>query len=195
MKPSAMAEKTAAKYRGNIARTYDAQREGETKWKAEDAVIREWLAGYPADTGILDCPVGTGRFISLYEEKQFSVTGIDISPDMLSRAHKKAQSDRIALWEGSIFDIERSDKSVDVALSIRIMNLIDANDMKRALKELQRVARKAVIFNLRVWHPATKYRRPQKFETIVEALQPGWKIAENREIHQHDFRMFRLEVG
>jgi ubiquinone/menaquinone biosynthesis C-methylase UbiE len=190
---SDMARKTAEKYRGNIAATYDAQRAGQVKWEAEDRIVRGMLADLPAGTEVLDIPVGTGRFLPLYEAKGFKAIGMDISADMLARA--KAKQSDAELRKGDIFKIDLPDKSVDVVLAIRIMNLIDHKDMHISLCELQRVARSRIIFNLRVWKEGTKYRRPQKMGSLLDAIQPGWAIMQDREIHQDDFRMFMLCSG
>lgn len=193
MKMSAMAEKTARKYFGDIASTYDSKRTGQDKWLAEDAIVRDMLDDLPAGTSVLDIPVGTGRFLPFYEAKGFDATGMDISRDMLSHAKRKGTN--AALKEGNIFAIDMPDKSVDVVLAVRIMNLIDAKDMHISLCELQRVARQRIIFNLRVAIPNTKYRRPQKMETLLGAIQPGWSIMRDDAIHQDDFRMFMLCSG
>jgi ubiquinone/menaquinone biosynthesis C-methylase UbiE len=193
LKMSAMAEKTARKYFGDIASTYDSKRTGQDKWLAEDALVRDMLDDLPAGTSVLDIPVGTGRFLPFYEAKGFDATGMDISRDMLAYAKRKGTN--AALKEGNIFAIDMPDKSVDVVLAVRIMNLIDAKDMHISLCELQRVARQRIIFNLRVAIPNTKYRRPQKMETLLGAIQPGWSIMQDKAIHQDDFRMFMLCGG
>lgn len=198
--PSKMAEKTAAKYRGKIADGYEDQRAGHRKWKTEDRIVRELLADLPARSHVLDVPFGTGRFFPYYVERQFRVTGLDISEDMLRQAESKLAAVMgtpypATIGVGDIFNLGMADKTVDVAVSIRIMNLIDASDMQQALAELQRVARYRIIFNLRVWHPETKYRRPQRMETLLEALKPGWRIEKDIEIHEPDFRMFMLCSG
>lgn len=193
---SAQAERTAQKYFGATARGYEDKRIGQEKWQAEDRIVRAWLAEYEPGTQILDCPCGTGRFIPFYAECGFSVDGIDVSKDMLAiAATKTPRPDSIGLREGSIFALPLADKSVDVAVAVRIMNLIDADDMTKALAELQRVARRAIIFNLRVWHEQTRFRRPQKMATLHDALTHEWRIARDVEIHESDFRMFMLCNG
>lgn len=193
---SALAEKTAAKYRGDVARGYEGKRVDQVKWKAEDRIVRALLEDVPSDNKLLDIPCGTGRFFAFYGWKGFDVTAIDISEDMLSVAERSSRmTERIKCSVGNIFDTKLPDKSFDVAVSIRIMNLIEADDMIRALKELQRVTCSTIIFNLRVWHEATRFRRPQRMETLKAALLPGWRIADDREIHEPDFRMFRLCAG
>jgi len=194
--PSAMAESTRRKYRGEIAAGYEARRRPQVKWKAEDRIVREMLSELPPETVLLDIPVGTGRFIPFYEERGFRVIGLDVSDDMLAHARRKiAAPARITVEVGDIFAIDLPDQAVDVAVCIRLLNLIGATDMEMALRELQRVTRSMIICNLRVWHPQTRYRRPQRREDFTASLLPGWQIAEDREIHESDFRMFRLCAG
>lgn len=190
---SAKAMKTAAKYRGEVASGYEERRKGQEKWRAEHRVVTEMLAPLPPGTQVLDIPCGTGRFFSLYAKNGFEVTAIDISEDMLDQARARAKLGGIDLRLGSIFEIDMPSASVDVALCIRIVNLIDEADMQRALMELQRVARYQIVFNIRVGEKGkSRYRNPQKLSAVQAALQPGWSIAENREIHEPDFRMLRL---
>lgn len=191
---SAKAMKTAAKYRGEVASGYEARRKDADKWRGEHRVVADMLAPLPPGTQILDIPCGTGRFFDLYAESGFLVTAIDISQDMLAIAAGKKASRGFELRPGSIFEIDMPSASVDVALCIRIVNLIDEGDMQRALMELQRVARHQIIFNIRVGEKGkSRYRNPQKLSAVEAALQSGWSIAENREIHEPDFRMLRLE--
>lgn len=193
---SAKAKRTAEKYQGAIASGYEGKRVGQDKWKAEDAIVRKWLARLPNESEILDVPFGTGRFIPIYAESSFRVTGIDINDDMLRIARPKLKGVKnVAAHKGSIFDLAFPDKSFDVVLCIRILNLIDASDMQLALKELMRVARHEIIFNLRVWHKHTLYRHPQKMDDVLEAMGDEWKIVEDVAIHEPDFRMICLALA
>lgn len=185
-------QQTAKKYFGNVASGYEARRASQTKWQREQAIVADWLARHPAGTRILDCPVGTGRFLPLYALHGFEVLGVDISTDMLRQAEAKGPVESVTLRQGSIFDLGEPDASFDVALAIRIVNLIDRADMQRALRELQRVTRAQIIFNLREGEPG-RYRNPHPLSAVSEALAGSWRIAENVEIHEADFRMIRLE--
>src|SRR3990167_10578880 len=108
----------ASKYNGEIAKGYDAKREDSEKWKAEDRIVREMLSDLPRGTSVLDVPVGTGRFIPLYEELGFRVLGLDISDDMLREASQKAKSDDTFLRFGDARNLDLPDKSYDVAICI-----------------------------------------------------------------------------
>jgi ubiquinone/menaquinone biosynthesis C-methylase UbiE len=189
---SEKAVRTEERYRGVIASEYEQRRSQKPKWKAETAVITDMLKDKPAGTEVLDIPVGTGRFLPLYDELGFDMIGMDINEEMLAEARKKGMHD---LRCGDILNIDLPDDSVDLALAIRIVNLIRPPDMQRALRELQRVSRFEVIFNVRTGDVRPgHFHDPQNIEDIEAALLPGWYIAENREIHEPDFRMIRLAV-
>lgn len=193
---SAKAAKTAARYQGKAARDYEQNRNWKPKWKAENRVIEEMLSKMPNGIRVLDCPVGTGRFLPLYALKQFTVTGIDINEDMLAVAREKGPIEGVELRRGSIFDLDMPADSFDLALAIRIVNLIKPADMQKALKELQRVTSSEIILNVRTGDVRPgHFHDPQKIEDIEAALFPGWRIAENVEIHEPDFRMLRLCNG
>jgi ubiquinone/menaquinone biosynthesis C-methylase UbiE len=197
------ARRTAEKYRGGVAAGYEAKRTSQVKWQAEQRLVERWLSEVAEEAGedrvrVLDIPVGTGRFLPTYQRYAFDVTGIDVSDDMLAIARAKvAPSDvpvSVTLELGSIFDIVMPDAAVDIAVCIRIVNLIGESDMQIALRELQRVTRSQILFNVREGEKGkSRYRNPQSIKAIKAALQPGWRIASNVEIHEPDFRMIRLE--
>jgi ubiquinone/menaquinone biosynthesis C-methylase UbiE len=193
---SPKAQKTAVRYQGATAREYEARRSGKPKWKAENRVIDAMLARMPHGLRVLDCPVGTGRFLPLYAAKQFTVTGIDINEDMLAVARRKGPFENVELRCGSIFSLDMPDNSFELALVIRIVNLIKPTDMQAAIREVQRVTCGSIILNVRTGDVRPgHFHDPQKIEDIEAALLPGWRIAENVEIHEPDFRMLRLAVA
>jgi hypothetical protein len=115
---------------------------------------------------------------------------------MLAVAREKGPFENIALRCGSIFELGMPDNFFDLALMIRIVNLIKPADMQQALKEVQRVTSSEIILNVRTGDVRPgHFHDPQKIEDIEAALLPGWRIAENVEIHEPDFRMLRLCSG
>jgi ubiquinone/menaquinone biosynthesis C-methylase UbiE len=187
---SARAKATAAHYIGNTARTYESDRERQVKWSAERRILDEWLIAMCPVSNLLDIPVGTGRFFDIYDLNEIAVTGIDISEDMLSEARAKGYDFDLRL--GNILAIDMPDGAVDVAVCIRLLNMLEPGEMRLALAELQRVARKAVIISLRVGGDEGRLTRPQTVDDVSAALAPGWRIAEDREVHKPRYRMIRL---
>lgn len=188
---SAKAKSTAKRYYGATASEYEANRIGQPKWDGEDRAVKEFLEPYGPGTRVLDIPCGTGRFFDFYREKRFAAVGIDISKEMIAIAQAK---ELVPCRVGSIFDIELPDNSVDVAIAIRFMNLIEASDMAIALRELQRVAKERVAFTLRVGGERKgHYHSARSMDDIV--LAPGWRIEANHRIHQDTYRLIVLCAG
>lgn len=190
---SARARATAANYRGDNARRYEAKRVRREKWAAEHSILSSWLAAYPAGSTVLDIPCGTGRFEPIYRAARFHVIGRDISDDMLAEASKRCAGWDIGL--GNVLAIDLPDAAVDVAVCIRLLNMVEPDEMARALAELQRVARKAVIISLRVGGEDGRLTRPQTVDDVAAALAPGWRLDEDRAIHKPRYRMIRLAHG
>ncbi|KRA80547.1 class I SAM-dependent methyltransferase [Altererythrobacter sp. Root672] len=139
-------------YTGEAAAGYDARRAPTTKWLTEDETVRELLRVLPAGASVLDVPVGTGRFLELYQERGFKVAGRDISPDMLSAArHKLSELDGLdcSLELADIRNIPGTDDQYDCVLSIRFLNWVDAGGLEEALRELRRVSKRYLIVSIR----------------------------------------------
>jgi ubiquinone/menaquinone biosynthesis C-methylase UbiE len=187
---SARARATAANYRGKVAKAYEAKRISQDKWNAEHAILKQWLAGYGEGTRVLDIPCGTGRFEPIYRAGKFQVIGRDISDDMLTEARRKCQGWNIGV--GNVLNINMPDASVDVAVCVRLLNMLDAAETAQAVRELQRVSSGAVIVTLRVGGKYGRLTRPADAGEVSAAAAPGWRVDEDREIHKPHYRMIRL---
>jgi ubiquinone/menaquinone biosynthesis C-methylase UbiE len=180
----------ADKYHGEVADGYDAKREEQPKWHEENRIVREMLSDLPSGTSVVDVPVGTGRFIPLYEELGFHVHGLDISDDMLRKAAEKAKADTTYLRLGDARSIDAPDGSYDVAMCIRLMRWLETKETQlRVISELIRVSRKRVIFNVR-----TETGPLPLTHDAVDAFlsETGWRVARREQIID-DFTMFQLE--
>lgn len=180
----------ARKYHGAVATGYDAKRQESPKWHEEDRLVREYLSDIPSGDWVLDCPIGTGRFIPFYEEKGFQVVGIDLSEDMLQEASKKiTKPKQFRLQQGNALVLKRDPKSVDVAVMVRLTRWLTPEERDRALREMQVVARKRVVFTARVRnHP---YAYP--YEEIESSLMDGWTIARDEPAGEENYRVIALE--
>lgn len=136
-------------YQGSEAQGYDDRRTRDAKWQAEDAALAELLAvAAPAPSTILDIPVGTGRFIPHYVSGNHTVTGADISQDMLDESRAKLATidgHHISLDVADITNLTYADRSFDVAVCVRLLNLVDADFVTRAVAELSRVSGRLII--------------------------------------------------
>jgi ubiquinone/menaquinone biosynthesis C-methylase UbiE len=188
-KPVQQAEEKAGsrKYYGDVAAGYDAKRENSEKWKAENRLVSELLTDMPPGTTVLDCPCGTGRFLRLYEELGFNVICMDASDEMLKQAWEKGSIIKNYYVIGDARNLGLEDNFVDVAMMIRLTRWLSPEDCVKALKEMQRVATKRVIFTARVRaHPHAR-----GYDLIESALD-GWKIHTDAPIADENLRMIEL---
>jgi SAM-dependent methyltransferase len=208
----------AHKYHGQIAEGYDAKRVDDPKWTVEQQIIEGMIAELPGGSEILDCPVGTGRFLHAYVANGHKFIGMDISGDMLVQSALKLMTeDQVAMWvqasnernsilplhikdrnglliPGNILRTGLPDKHVDCAIACRITRWVIGEHgpagIAQMLKELQRVARKRIVITARV--------RDHKFavtEHLIESALDGFKIARNEEGYQPQYRVLLLEAA
>lgn len=76
-------------YTREVAAQYETLRQNDRYWAWENDVVDHCLRAFHVDEKIVDCPVGTGRFMDIYGRHGLQVLGIDISRDMLNEASKK----------------------------------------------------------------------------------------------------------
>lgn len=190
------------KYYGEVAKGYDEKRQKSIKWTKEQSIVERMLSDMPENTKVLDAPCGTGRFFPFYHFKKFVVRGIDISPDMLLEATKKIEDPtgehdgepRWAWLERNLIEhgSGMENDSVDVAVSVRftrwVMGQYGEQGIRTLLTELQRVARKKVIFTARI----KNHQHAVPLELIEDCLVDGWSIYENAEGYEEAYRVIQL---
>lgn len=133
-------------YRGAEAAGYDAHRVGKPEWSHEQAIIDRFVTDGP----VLDCPVGTGRFLPLYRAKGLYCVGVDISPDMLAEAAKVDSDARLVL--GDVRSLRFVDRTFATAVCSRLLNWFYPAEMVRAIRELRRVA-DCLVLSIRTGPP------------------------------------------
>lgn len=179
-------------YSGDMASGYDAKREQSPKWQFEQQVVEDMLSDLPAESYVLDCPVGTGRFLDYYMKKGFWVHAVDLSMDMLKQAHAKCSDRRIHFAQADIRDLGLWDDAVDAVVVCRLTRWLDPTDCQRMFREMQRIARKRVIFTCRVQHPRSDLSRPMQL--FHEAQLPGWRLTRMTEMPSDpDYRVVMFE--
>lgn len=129
-----------ATYDAATAATYDADREGEEHWRAEN----DFVAGFAArhDLGaVLDVPVGTGRLLP-HLDGALRIVGLDVSRDMLERAAAvRLPLDRVTpeLSLGDALDLEHDDDTFDTVVCFRLAHLLPPEAVPALFGELGRV--------------------------------------------------------
>lgn len=172
-----------------IAAGYDAKREDDPKWSLEQTIIEGLLDDLPDDAVVLDAPVGTGRFFDYYQRRGFKVYGLDLSDKMLNEALRKVTTDgKIFLHQGTLLEVPLPDKSVDAAVNCRITRWLSPEDCGKMLLEMQRVARKRIIWTARI----ANHPHARSLELFEAALQ-GWKITRNEIGVDMDYRILMAE--
>jgi ubiquinone/menaquinone biosynthesis C-methylase UbiE len=197
--------KLADRYIGQRASDYDEKRSGDLKWQKEQEAMSELLKALPAGSTVLDIPVGTGRFISLYQDYGLRPSGMDISKDMLERSREKAASLNVAmsLHVADIRNICAEDGSFDAAVCIRFLNWVPTEGFKQAVAELTRVSRKHLFLSVRHFVPFSGLRPIHKPENLSRtALQLARRVVPKRGLVSHEkkevdrtFKDLRLSVN
>lgn len=143
----------ARKYVGDVAKGYDAKRKESLKWKAEQIAIENIIDDLPNGSKILDCPVGTGRFVEVYERNDHQVMAVDLSEDMLKETHHKiTKPDLFKFGIGPIGGIDEfiEENAVDVSIMCRLTRWLSPIERTEAMQVLKRVTKNAIIFTARV---------------------------------------------
>ncbi len=117
--------------------------------EVEEPVIKSLLKKIPPGR-VLDAGCGTGRYSKFLHSLDYSVTGIDISKDMLRKA--RASNKQINFIEGDLKTLPIKDNSMDLAISALVLTHLP--DIDIALAELARVVRVGghiVISDIHPW--------------------------------------------
>lgn len=200
----------AGKYYGPVAEGYDAKRVNDPKWAIEQRIIEDMLSDLPEGSEVLDCPVGTGRFLDYYGRQKLKFVGADLSGDMLIQsALKLVPEEKVQAWvdecnrrnaiipfliegkgtlvNGDVRQIGLPDKSVEASVMCRLTRWLSPPDCVKALRELQRVCRNRIILTARV----ANHPHARSIELIESALD-GWVIHRNEAGYVLDYRIIEL---
>lgn len=178
----------ADKYYGPVASGYDAKRVQDPKWTIEQAHIESMLDDIPSGDWVVDVPCGTGRFFAYYAKRGFLFHGVDRSEDMLKQAaYKVVDQQKARLHHADVRALPLEKKSVDAAVMCRLTRWLSPEDCVLALKELQRVTRKKIIFTARV----RNHIHARSYELINSALD-GWEISRDETGADLDYRIIQL---
>jgi len=164
---------TSGKYHGRKAETYDEIRVKQARWTLEQNVIAKWLAEL-CPTHVLDCPVGTGRYIPVYRELKIGGVGIDISTEMLDLAKKKNRGQVLHLERGTAISTGYGDRAFDCVLCVRFLDLIDETAMRQVVTELARVSWRWIICTIRLGQEYLP-----KSNTAEHNEKEFWKLVDN----------------
>lgn len=159
-------------YAGRIADEYDVKRIPKERWGFDMQSLPKMLSGIES---VLDCPVGTGRFLPIYNEAGIDATGVDVSEDMLEKSRIRGFS---SLQVGDATALPFEDKRFDAVVCIRLFIHLQPDDMRQAAAEFCRVAKKAIVIDAKISsHTTVPYRGAitHSRESFLAAFE-GWRI-------------------
>lgn len=91
---------------------------------------------------VLEVGVGTGLSLPDYD-RQHTIVGIDLSPEMLEKAHERIDEEGIdnvsGLYEMDAGNLEFADHSFDIVVAMFVMTVVP--DPEKVMRELARVAK------------------------------------------------------
>ena len=147
---------------------------------------------------LLDAGIGTGRNCAFYPPDAI-VSGIDSSPAMLERAHRRCPTVATAgrLYQMDVTDLEFPTGSFDAAVATFLFCVLPDNLQVSALRELGRVVRPGGLIRLleyvrphgtfrrimsRVWQPWIAWAYGASFDRDTERHIPeaGLELVESR---------------
>jgi phosphatidylethanolamine/phosphatidyl-N-methylethanolamine N-methyltransferase len=125
---------------------------------------------------ILDVGVGTGLSLPLFPD-YCSVTGIDLSPDMLQEAKKKVEMrglKHITLMEMDAQNLAFEDDTFDHVISTHVISVVP--DPVRVIAEMKRVCKKGGNIVL-VNHFQSPNKLLAKFDELISPItkKVGWR--------------------
>lgn len=121
-------------YRGMIVEYWDLLRGDTSKWSS-----RPYFLKVIQDSGepVLDVACGTGRILLDYMQEGIDIDGVDISPEMISKAHEKAArlglTPNLYVQAMQDLDIPRRYQTIIVPSS-SFLHLTNVPDIQKALK-------------------------------------------------------------
>lgn len=156
-----------------VAREYDAAR--FTGARGAGSTARKWNAirralgdEFERCATFLDVPCGTGRFAASLASAGKRFVGADLSHAMLGEARRAVDAESASAAERACFGLVQADAarlpfadaSFDVVLSIRFLFHVPRELRPAILAEMARVARRAVVVDVRHKYALGAWTRP-----------------------------------
>ncbi|MDP2684041.1 MAG: class I SAM-dependent methyltransferase [bacterium] len=129
------------------SKTYDTEKNILTQ--IEEPIVKKILKKYPLGK-VLDLGCGTGRYSLYLDSLGHSVTGIDISEDMIKLAREKSR--KVQFIQGDIRNLPFEDNRFDIVVSGLAVHYV--KNLEKTINEFSRVLRpggQLVISSIHPW--------------------------------------------
>ncbi len=153
-----LSKKITTRFYDDIAAEYDALKSSGVSIAHKYLLIPNLLRVLPDVNGkrVIDLGCGTGIISSLLVKKGAEVTGIDISKNMIKIAKTRVKGARFLV--GDIENMDLPSGYFDIGVCVLTMDYI--SDMKRVLREINRVLKKSGTLILIVRNPFVSSTKP-----------------------------------
>lgn len=156
-------------YYGDTAALYEAERTRTSRWHREQKAVETFLDRLPREQAVLDVPLGTGRFIELYQARGHRVSGLDASAEMVAIATARAGEAGIEATTGDATALPWPDASFDIVVSTRFLrHILPLALARQALAEMARVCRGHAI--IEIGHNTGRSRWPAENKPMRDRL-------------------------
>lgn len=137
-----------------VAGEYEARRFKAplARWKhrRDEALVAELLARSGPHGSVLDLPCGTGRLLPALGRSAPLVLGADLALEMMQAGRAARPTLRVPLFQADATRLPLADGSVDALVSLRFLFHFERAERVAMLAEFARVARRAVIVQVRL---------------------------------------------
>lgn len=190
-------DSTTKKYHGRKAETYESVRTKQERWDIENATVEAMLVKLKPQS-VLDVPVGTGRFIPMYDRLKIRrVVGIDVSSSMLATAHNKTKKLHYSTVRLICKDVRQVEKTTaEVSVCVRFLDLIDEEAMRSVMKTLMRLSSKAIICTIRfgpTYVPKSNTATHDEAKFLKLLSREGWHVARSVSVFKQGWQILLLK--
>ena len=159
-------------YAGKNARTYDKDRSSSQRWQFQHTTLQQYLQQIPLTSfSVIDAPVGTGRFLGLYNENDriSSVAGLDYSEDMLIEA-QKIKCEKVSLVKYDLINTPITTE-YDILVMVRFLSLMPTEQALQTLDNILPMISFGGLFTIRVDTDSKFFRNKIHIhpETIIDS--------------------------
>jgi ubiquinone/menaquinone biosynthesis C-methylase UbiE len=143
---------------------------------------------------LLDAGCGTGVNILRLHSRVRNVIGIDYAKGSLERCQKRIQTQKlknVQLCLGSVAAIPLPDRSIDKILCLSVLQYLDDQEVRQALREFVRVLRPGGVLILHVKNSSSLYWSTLQLAKALKGLL-GWTT---RLYYLRSFRWYANELA